>query len=119
MRLYNLTMMKFVTLIISISFLASCNLPDNLGFLQPITLRVTIPEGPPAYKAGWYAGCRSGLSIKRFANSTIFQDENGVYFGNGVYQHDPVFQSGWSHGWFSCIIHTGTLDGIPSFGPLE
>ncbi len=33
-------------------------------FYQPATLSLDVPDGPPEYKAGWYDGCRSRLSIK-------------------------------------------------------
>ena len=114
---------NFIVVSIATLFLVSCeSMPDNFGFYQPITLRMTVPDGPPEYKAGWHDGCRSGLSIQRFANSAVYQDGKGVYFGNGVYQHDGIFQMGWSHGWFSCVIHTGVNDGGVGFmknGPLQ
>ena len=122
MMLYKSNMIKNTLVVITVLLLMSCEvMPDHFGFHAPLTLKMTAPDGPPEYKAGWAAGCRSGLTLKRFANSAVYQDGQGVYFGNGVYQHDSVFQSGWSHGWFSCVIHTGVLNGQGIIGkaPLE
>lgn len=123
MMLFNSNMFKFIKAILAGStllVLISCQvMPDHFGFHQPITLKMTVPEGPPEYKAGWHDGCRSGLTLKRFSNSSVYQDNGGVYFGNGVYQHDSVFQNGWSHGWFACVIHTGVFSQGLGGAPLQ
>jgi hypothetical protein len=111
-------MKKFFFVIIAL-FLFSCNLPDNLGFYQPITLRMTVPDGPPEFKAGWYAGCKSALGAgKAFANAFVYE---GTDFGSGVYQHDPVYQSAWGQAYFNCITHMNNFVDYHSFvrGPLE
>jgi hypothetical protein len=102
----------------------SCRMPDTFGFYQPITLSTAVPDGPPEYKAGWYAGCKSGLAARHsssFANAWVYQEGKGPEFGSGVYQHDPAYQTGWGQGWFSCAIHSSTFTSINStkFGPLE
>ncbi len=102
----------------------SCRLPDNFGFYQPITLNLAIPDGPPEYKAGWYSGCKSGLGARgvgAFANAEVYLESDGPSLGNGVYQHDPAFQTGWGQGWFACVIHANTFTGIQStkFSPLQ
>jgi hypothetical protein len=103
----------------------SCRLPDSAGFYQPITLRLSVPDGPPEYKAGWHAGCKSALATKGFANAFVYQEGKGPDFGNGIYQHDPVFQTAWGQGWFSCALHVaqfvGTSNRFRSFahGPLQ
>lgn len=107
-------------LIFSAIFLsAACVLPDNLGFYQPVTLRMTVPDGPPEFKAGWYAGCRSALGAgKQFANSWVY---GGPDFGSGVYQHDPIYQSAWSTAYFNCATHSANFVDYHSMirGPLE
>ncbi len=92
-----------------------------MGFNQPITLDVNVPEGPGEYKAGWHNGCRSALGTGIFGNSFIYDREGGASFANGVYQHDRNYQAGWAQGWFSCNLHTGTFVGYNSMrhGPLE
>jgi len=98
---------------------ASCNAPDNMGFYQPVTLRMTVPDGPPEFKAGWYAGCKTALGMgKGFANSWVY---GGADFGTGVYQHDPVYQSAWSTAYFNCVTHANNFTDYYSMirGPLE
>jgi hypothetical protein len=73
-------------------------------FYQPAGLNLDVPDGPPEYKAGWYDGCRSGLSEKKhFANAFVYDRT----FGSGIYQHDPVYQSAWSYGFLSCNTGAG------------
>ena len=103
-------MLKKLTILVSFLVIASCRLPTNFGFYQPITLDLTVPDGPPEYKAGWHNGCRTGLgSIKYFANSQVYSDPDGTDFGSGIYQHDKVYQTAWGHGFFACNIHTGSF----------
>ena len=96
-------------------FFASCRgLPDTFGFYQPITINMDVPDGPPEFKVGWYSGCRTGWGQAKHANAWIYQEDEGTNFGNGIYQHDPVFQTGYSQGWFACVVHSGTFAGFPS-----
>ena len=81
-------------------FLNSCT-----WFYHPATLDIEVPDGPPAYQAGWHDGCQSGLSTRRFANSFVYD----VTMGNGIYQSDQVYHDGWNAGWFSCYIHSNTF----------
>ena len=100
--------LSVISIIIVAVFCSSCaKLPDSFGFYQPITMDLAAPDGPPEYKAGWYAGCRSGLGLTKFANAWAYQPEGGVNFGSGVYQHDPMFQTGWSQAWFTCAVGAG------------
>lgn len=98
---------KFAILLCFIFAISSCVAPDHSGFYNPITLKMTVPDGPPEYKAGWYDGCRSGSSLKSFANNTVFRKDAGPNFGSGVYAHDAAYQTGWGQGWFSCSNHIG------------
>lgn len=82
-------------------------MPNHTGFNQPITLDVNVPEGSAEYKTGWHNGCKSGLGMGSFGNSFIY--DKGPDVSNGIYQHDSEYQIGWSHGWFSCILHSGTF----------
>ncbi len=79
------------------------------------------PDGPPEYKAGWYAGCKTALGNEAFTNAWVHQSPNGPEFGSGVYQHDPMFQTGWGQGWFACVLHIGQFVNFNSMkhGPLE
>lgn len=98
---------------------AACNMPDNMGFYQPITMRMTVPDGPPEFKAGWYAGCKSGLGVgKGFANAWVY---GGPDFGSGVYQHDPLYQSAWSTAYFNCTTHANNFTAYNSMwrAPLD
>ncbi len=89
-------------------------MPDNFGFYQPVTLSVEVPDGPPEFKAGWHAGCKTGLANAGFANGWVYEDpKHGPDFGNGVYQHTQLFVAGWGQGWFSCVIHTSTFASGP------
>jgi len=84
---------------------------------------MAVPDGPPEYKAGWHGGCRSGLAARgtsAFANASPYLKGAGPSMGNGVYQHDPAFQTGWAQGWFSCVIHANTFTGLHAmrYSPL-
>jgi hypothetical protein len=110
---------KIRVLLLILLFGSSCNLPDNFGFYQPITLRMTVPDGPPEFKAGWYAGCKSALiGAKSFANAFVYDK---LDFGSGVYQHDPVYQAAWGQSFFSCGAHSASFveHSVYSRGPLE
>lgn len=110
---------KIITLLVLGFGVTSCYTPDHSGFYNPITLSMTVPDGPPEYKAGWYAGCKTGGSLRAsFANNAVFQKNSGPDFGTGVYQHDSIYQSGWGQGWFACSNHIGmfverTMGGYP------
>ncbi len=114
-----MNIIKIVGLLI---LLNSCRLPDHLGFYQPITLRMTTPDGSPEYKAGWYAGCRSGLGARPFANSWVYEKEAGsADFGSGVYQHDRAFQVGFGQGIWACYSAAleFTIHPAMEHGPLQ
>ena len=108
--------------LIFLTILASgCYFPDHSGFYMPITLSSTVPDGPPEYKAGWYAGCKTGSSVKSFTNGGALQTKNGPDFGSGVYTHDPVYQTGWGQGYTVCTNYVGEFVGRNSmqFHPLQ
>jgi hypothetical protein len=110
-------MKKTFTFLLLIIGINSCRMPDNFGFYQPITMSLAVPDGPPEYKAGWYGGCKTGLAARAssgFANSGSYQEGTGPTLGNGVYQHDPAYQTGWGQGWFACSIHAGTFTELNS-----
>jgi hypothetical protein len=92
----------------------SCRGIDNFGFYQPITMDLKVPDGPPEFKAGWHAGCKSALASRSFQNSFVYQDEYGANYGSGVYQHDPAFQLGWRTAFFACVTHVGYFVGFNS-----
>jgi hypothetical protein len=96
-------------------------MPDNFGFYQPVMMELSVPDGPPEYKAGWYAGCKTALSNKAFANSAIYQDDKGATFGNGIYSHDSMYQTAWGQAYFACYttVSEFTGKGATQFSPLE
>lgn len=99
---------KYLTLLLL--FLCSCHNEGNWGFFQPPGLNIYVPEGPPEFKAGWYAGCRSSLSQNSFYNASIFYKERGgPNFGSGMYQNHPIYQSSWSTGYANCQIYIATF----------
>ena len=107
--------------ILAILFLFFCFACRNNGMYQPYTMALDLPDGPPEYKAGWRAGCRSGLSAGGrgfFANSFVYPN---VDYGDGVYHHDSLFVSGWLDAAFTCFEFNSTFGGIkPTFqAPLE
>ncbi len=113
-KLYN---MKNFAIICSLLFFAACR---SNGFYQPYTMDMTVPDGPPEYRAGWRAGCRTGLA----ASSNVFFANSFVYpmdFGDGTYHHDSLFASGWIDSAFSCFEQNVTFTVVKgSFqGPLE
>lgn len=102
--------------ILLLFWLAACAVP---GFYEPITLDLEVPDGPPAFQAGWRGGCRTGLAIgaRAFTNGFVYDPD----FGTGAYQHDPDFLLGWGNGWFSCVIHANMVTAYYPMrkGPLE
>ncbi len=112
--------MKKILLITLFLILQNCRMPDNSGFYQPIIMQTDTPDGPPEYKAGWYAGCRMALSSKVFMNSWVDQREDSADFGSGVYQHDKTYQRGYGQGTFACYTRAFGFKYHPNFsGPLE
>lgn len=114
--------MSKILIMISLVLLSSCRLPESFGFYQPITMSLATPDGPPEYKAGWYSGCKSGLANKAFANAFVYQENKGPEFVNGVYMHDPAYQTGYGQGWFACVMHAAYFTATPAVyphGPLE
>lgn len=103
-------------ILLIVTTINSCRLR---GFYEPITLNLQVPDGPPEYKAGWRAGCRTALGAARnFPNAAIAYNAD---MGNGIYQHDSIFIGAWGHGWFACVIHANTFVAMPAmqYGPLE
>ena len=112
MTIYKIFKITTITLFF---ILTSCRGTDNMGFYQPATLDLKVPDGPPEFKAGWHAGCRSAIaSSTTFKNSFVYQEDYGGNFGSGVYQHDPYFQEGWRLAFFSCVAHIGNFVGFNS-----
>jgi hypothetical protein len=99
--------LKLITIFFLFSSIFSCRGFDNLGFYQPITMDLKVPDGPPEFKAGWHAGCKSALANRGFQNSFVYQEQDGANYGSGVYQHDPAFQLGWRTAFFACVTHIG------------
>ncbi len=114
-------MLKKFALLLCFAFtISACIFPDHSGFYNPATLRMSVPDGPPEYKAGWHDGCQTGASLKTFANNAVFRKDGGPNFGSGVYAHDPAYQTGWGQGWFACAIHIGILtDRMVGAYPLQ
>ena len=99
-----------ITTMILFFILSSCRPTDNMGFYQPMTLDLKVPDGPPEFKAGWHAGCKSAIGASYdFKNSIVYQGEFVGNYGSGVYQHDPYFQDGWRLAFFSCASHIGNF----------
>lgn len=101
--------MKKVLLISIMFFLFSCR---SNGFYQPYTMSLDLPDGPPEYKAGWRAGCRTAMSTAGrgfFANSVVYPN---VDFGDGTSHHDPLFVSGWLDAAFTCFESGSSFGGI-------
>lgn len=95
---------KNIFRLLALAILCSCSFSDHSGFYNPITLKMTVPDGPPEYKAGWYAGCKTGGSMGNFANNWVYR-KGSPDFGSGVYQHDSVYQTGWGQGYYACSVH--------------
>lgn len=103
---------KYILVILLLIGVASCS---GKGFYSPITMELEVPEGPQEFKAGWHNGCQSGMSMKYFANQAVYD----INFGNGVYQHDPVYQSAWRAGSFSCRLHGANFPKHASWKPND
>jgi hypothetical protein len=111
MKKYQISKISVMILFLT---LYSCRGVDNMGFYQPITMDLKVPDGPPEFKAGWHAGCKSSLANRGFHNSFVYQEDQGPDYGSGVYQHDPYFQTGWRVAFFSCTAYIGSFVGMPS-----
>jgi hypothetical protein len=109
-----LSCLNFIVILLFLIATVSCH-TGNMGFFQPITLNMEVPEGPVEYRAGWYSGCRSALANSSFANAWVYKKDGGPDLGDPQYQGKPFFHKGWGQGWFSCILHVGTFTSRPSF----
>ena len=94
---------KIIFVLVVISLLGSCFQPLGMGNIE-------IPAGPPEFQAGWHDGCASALTAGGFAAGRFYK----FGMGSGIYQHDPVYQSSWSSGWFACVTRSGAYTGFPS-----
>lgn len=84
----------------------------NNGLYQNYTMALELPEGPPEYKAGWRAGCRSAMADAGrgfYANSFVYPN---VDYGDGSYHHDGAFVTGWLDAAFTCFENASTFGGI-------
>jgi len=81
-------------------------------------MAMELPDGPPEYKAGWRAGCRTGLGAGNFANSVVYPIAD---FGEGNYHHEKLFNMGFVDAVFSCFEHGVTFTQVKGLweGPLE
>lgn len=68
---------KILNIVAIILLLSSCRGVDNMGFYQPITMDLKVPDGPPEFKAGWHAGCKSALANRGFQNSLFIKKNKG------------------------------------------
>ena len=86
-------------------------------FHHPWIMDLDVPDGPREFKAGWWDGCRSALSVKKTANSMPYN----VTFGNGIWQHDSVYQSAWATAFTSCTARAGNFAYMHPFmyAPLD
>ena len=108
-------------IIIFFILLNACRMPDNFGFFQPVTMDLRVPDGPAEFKAGWHDGCKSGLAGRSFLNSYVYQNNRSAEFGNGVYQHDSLYNSSWSTAFYVCSTYsTNFVDyNAMKYGPLQ
>jgi hypothetical protein len=92
---------KLIYLLLTSFLLFSCNrfAPFHHG-----PINIDVPDGPPQFKAGYYDGCRSALSIRKMKNAASVYSVKS----NGIYTDDEVYQSAWGNGWFTCYISSGT-----------
>ena len=97
MMLFNQFYYKFMKnllfITISVILLGGCK-----SFYHPIGMDLKVPEGPREFKAGWHDGCQSALSVAKHMNGRVYR----ANFGNGIYQHDPMYQTAWAKGWYGC-----------------
>jgi hypothetical protein len=111
MKKYKISKILSIILFLTLN---SCRGVDNMGFYQPITMDLKVPDGPPEFKAGWHAGCKSALAGRTFQNAFVYQEDQGPDYGSGVYQHDPYFQTGWRTSFFACSAYISTFVTMPS-----
>ena len=77
------------------------SLGSCIGIFQPMGMgNIEVPSGPPEFQAGWHDGCSSALSAGPFLAGK-FHDFS---MGTGIYQHEAVYQSAWTSGWFACNV---------------
>ena len=114
-------MRKILIILLALLITSSCRMPESFGFYQPITMELAVPDGPPEYKAGWHAGCKSALGAKLFANASVYQTGAGPTFGSGAYTHDPMYQTGWGQAWYACMLTVDefTKRHATKFAPLD
>ncbi len=102
--------MKKYLIILLLLFFCQCHQEGNWGFFQPPGLNIYVPEGPPEFKAGWYAGCRSSLSQNAFYNASIFyKEKRTANFGSGIYQNNSTYQNAWGNGYLNCQTYIATF----------
>ncbi len=77
--------------------------PDGSMSMQPNSLDLTPPPGPPEYEQGWSDGCSSGSN----AYSTPFYKMVGAF----EFKYDPVMMKNkiyrqiWKDAYLYCAIY--------------
>ncbi len=106
--------------ILPILFLFFCFACRSNGFYQPYTSSTELPEGPPEYKAGWRAGCRTAYSADARGSFTGGFVYPNVDFGDGTYIGNSIFTSGWLDSFFTCHESMGMfMNGGVFRAPLQ
>jgi hypothetical protein len=73
---------------------------SGCNFYTPMGMPMEIPDGPPEFKAGWRDGCITGIATGKYSNSSVYSPT----FGSGIYQHDKIYQRGWSSAFYTCYV---------------
>ena len=85
-------------------FIILFSLTSCLHLYSTPSLDLDVPKGPPAFRAGWYDGCRSALSTRRSTLNFVYNPT----FGNGIYQDNSDYQNGWGIAFNICATASGT-----------
>ena len=93
----------FIIILLS-SVVSACNTtPDGDISLQPYSLDLTPPDGPPEYQKGWSDGCESGANA--YANNFYKYIEAFDYKYDANLHNNKMYFQVWWDAFIYCSIY--------------
>ena len=103
---------KYIIYTLICGVLISCNKnPDGSISLQPASLDLNPPPGPPIYQKAWSEGCESGAN----AYSNPFYKQIGAfqYKYDTSLRNNEMYSKAWKDAFVYCSIYWERTNGEP------
>lgn len=91
-------------LAICLQFVVACNTnPDGSISLQPASLDLSPPEGPPVYQKGWSDGCESGANA--YSNQFYKMVKAFDYKFDPKLRNNKMYYQVWKDAFLYCSLY--------------